>query len=642
MKNVYMVQASTTYGGNLFKAAYLPYAAGLLVANAWEDETIRSRYAFKRFVFTREATDEAVASFETPAVIGFSNYIWNTRYNLALARKTKERFPECVIIFGGHNVPPGDSFLRQYPFIDFLIHAEGEDAFRALLLELLKDRPDFNGIHNLSFRSGDGYVTTPEVVQTRTDYPSPYLTGVFDSIFEEHPDMQLDAILETSRGCPRHCAYCDWGCTASAVRLFPMERVLAEIDWFAAHKVAFLWGADANFGAYARDEEITRHLIEVREKYGYPERLRTNYAKNNRDRVFRINRMLERDGMTKEGATLSFQSLNPDTLKAIGRQNMSLAQFREQIAMYRADGVTTYSELILGLPLETYESFCRGIGLLLENGQHRKINVYNCELLPNSPMAQPAYREKYGIKTADVVYLTAHSGLDSEITERTNYVVATSTMSEQQWVDANVFACFEKSMHHNGILRSIAIYAFYEKKIRYEDFYNAVIEYSRRSDSDAVNNAYSVLHRFYETVLREEPMRLYQNDIYGEISWPPDFVPHMDTIYRLDDYYEAMRPLFLSMGIENGILDELYAYQKCILKRAFANHFSHSFTYDWHRYCNAVIDGGFEPLEKRKNTIRVENEKTLESWPEYARDAVWFGKDGNMYNPGISIEYPEG
>ena len=398
MKNVYMVQASTTYGGNLFKAAYLPYAAGLLVANAWEDETIRSRYAFKRFVFTREATDEAVASFETPAVIGFSNYIWNTRYNLALARKTKERFPECVIIFGGHNVPPGDSFLRQYPFIDFLIHAEGEDAFRALLLELLNDRPDFNGIHNLSFRSGDGYVTTPEVVQTRTDYPSPYLTGVFDSIFEEHPDMQLDAILETSRGCPRHCAYCDWGCTASAVRLFPMERVLAEIDWFAAHKVAFLWGADANFGAYARDEEITRHLIEVREKYGYPERLRTNYAKNNRDRVFRINRMLERDGMTKEGATLSFQSLNPDTLKAIGRQNMSLAQFREQIAMYRADGVTTYSELILGLPLETYESFCRGIGLLLENGQHRKINVYNCELLPNSPMAQPAYREKYGIK----------------------------------------------------------------------------------------------------------------------------------------------------------------------------------------------------------------------------------------------------
>lgn len=642
VKNVYMVQASATYGGNLFKAAYLPYAAGLLVANAWEDETIRQAYAFKRFVFTREVTDEAVASFEEPAVIGFSNYIWNTRYNLALARKTKEKYPDCVIIFGGHNVPPDESFLKEYPYIDFLIHAEGEDAFRALLLELLAEQPDFGKINNLSFRCGDGYVTTPQVIQTRTDYPSPYLTGIFDSIVEEHPDMQLDAILETSRGCPRHCAYCDWGCTDSAVKLFPMERVLAEIDWFAAHKVAFLWGADANFGAYERDEEIARHLLEVREKYGYPERLRTNYAKNHRDRVFRINRMLEKDGITKEGATLSFQSLNPDTLKAIGRQNMSLEQFKEQIAMYRSAGVTTYSELILGLPLETYESFCRGLGLLLENGQHRLINVYNCELLPNSPMAQPEYMKKYGIKTADVIFLTAHSKLDSEIVERSNYVVATSTMSEEQWVNANVFACFEKSMHHNGMLRSLAIYSFYEKHIRYEDFYNSVIDFAKRSDKHVVNNGYAFLYNFYNTVVREEPMKLYTNDIYGKISWAPDFTPYMDVIYRLDEYYEAMRPLFLSLGIEDGILTELYNYQKCILKRAFANHFSHAFTYDWHRYFKTVIEGSYAPLEKRTNRIRVDNEKTIESWQEYGVDGAWFGKDGHMFNLGISVEYTGG
>lgn len=642
MKNVYMVQASTTYGGDIFKAAYLPYASGLLVACAWEDEKVREAYAFKRFVFTREVTDEAVASFETPAVIGFSNYIWNTRYNLALARKTKERFPDCVIIFGGHNVPPDDSFLRQYPFIDFLIHAEGEDAFHSLLLELLKDDPDFRGINNLSFRSVDGFVTTPQVVQERIDYPSPYLTGVFDSILEEHPDMQLDAILETSRGCPRHCAYCDWGCTASKVRLFPMERVLAEIDWFAEHKVAFLWGADANFGAYERDEEITRHLIEVREKYGYPERLRTNYAKNNPERVFRINSMLEKDGITKEGATLSFQSLNPETLKAIGRKNMTLDQLREQIAMYRSAGVSTYSELILGLPMETYESFCRGLGLLLEYGQHRLINVYNCELLPNSPMAQPEYMKKYGIRTANVIFLTAHSKLDSEIIERSNYVVATNTMSEEQWVDANIFACFEKSMHHNGMLRSLAIYAFYEKHIRYEDFYNAVIDFAKRSREHVVNNGYEVLLRFYNTVLREEPIRLYTNDVYGKISWAPDFTPYMDAIYRLDEYYEAMRPLFLSLGIAEDVLDELYGYQRCILKRPLKNHFSREFTYDWHRYFTDAIEGNYAPLKKRANRIRVDNEKTTESWPEYARDAAWFGKDGRMFNPGITVEYTGG
>ena len=639
MKNVYMVQASTTYGGNVFKAAYLPYAAGLLAANAWTDDTVKKEYAFKRFIFTREPTDECVSSLESPAVMGFSNYIWNTQYNLALAKKVKAKFPECVIVFGGHNVPPEDGFLKKYPFIDFLIHAEGEEAFAALLIEMTKEKPDFSGINNLSFRTQDGCVTTPTVVLERTDYPSPYLNGWFDSIFEEHPDMQLDAILETTRGCPRSCAYCDWGCNCAGVKLYPMERILAEIEWFAVHKVAFIWGADANFGAYERDVEIARYLMATREKYGYPERLRTNYAKNNRDRVLLINSMLEKDGVTKEGATLSFQSLNPDTLRAIGRQNMSMEDFRAQIAHYRAEGVTTYSELILGLPMETYDSFCRGIGTLLENGQHRLVKVYNCELLPNSPMAQPEYRKKYGIKTANVVFLTAHSGVDSEITERTDYVVATNTMSEEEWVKSNIFACYENSFHHNGSLRYIAIYAFYELHIRYEDFYNAVIDRIRRAEDSAMHGSYAFLDHFYHTVIREEPMKLYTNNLYGKLSWAPEYVPHLEAICRLDTFYGEMRELFISLGIKEDILEELYDYQRCMLKRAFANHYSRTFTYDWHKYFTAAINGSPEPLEKRANRLNVDNEKDFESWSDYAVNAVWFGKDGFSFNPGVTEEY---
>ena len=73
MKNIYMIQASTTYGGNIFKSAYLPYASGLLVANAWSDRTVKENYEFKRFVFTREIIADAVSSFENPFLIGFSN-----------------------------------------------------------------------------------------------------------------------------------------------------------------------------------------------------------------------------------------------------------------------------------------------------------------------------------------------------------------------------------------------------------------------------------------------------------------------------------------------------------------------------------------------------------------------------------------
>ena len=48
MKNLYMVQASNTYTGNSFKAAYLPYAAGLLVAYAFTDENIKLKEHIKK------------------------------------------------------------------------------------------------------------------------------------------------------------------------------------------------------------------------------------------------------------------------------------------------------------------------------------------------------------------------------------------------------------------------------------------------------------------------------------------------------------------------------------------------------------------------------------------------------------------
>ena len=61
------------------------------------------------------------------------------------------------------------------------------------------------------------------------------------------------------------------------------------------------------------------------------------------------------------GATLSFQSFNKDVLHNIGRTNMSHDMFKKIYAKYRESGTRTYSELILGLPGETYRSFISGI-----------------------------------------------------------------------------------------------------------------------------------------------------------------------------------------------------------------------------------------------------------------------------------------
>lgn len=639
MKNIYMVQASNTYSGNGFKAAYIPYAAGLLVAYAFTDKEIKENYEFKRFVFTRENTDEAVKSMENPAVVGFSNYIWNTQYNLVLAKKIKAAYPECVIVFGGHNIPPDNSFLEKYPFIDFLIHAEGEEAFRYLLLELLKTTPDYSKINNLSYRVNDlEFVMNPKEVLCKTDYPSPYLTGLFDKLFEENPDMQLDAILETSRGCPNSCAYCDWGCNGQRIKLFPIERVLDEIDWLAAHKVKFIWGADANFGAYKRDLDIVDHFIKVREETGYPERIRTNYAMNNPDRVFEISRKLEKFGLSKEGATLSFQSVDPTVLENIGRRNMSMDKFSNLLSMYKKEGVTTYSELIVGLPGETYESFCKGIGSLLAAGQHRLITVYNCEILPNSPMADPEYMKKHGIKTADIVYLTAHSETDKEIQERTRYVIGTNTMPTEDWIACNIFTCFEESYHHYGILKFIAIYLYHEFGIKYEDFYNAVINLAKTDKYSIGYSVYEKLYNFFKSVSLEKPIKLYANEIYGNITWIPKNVAHLDTIYRLDNYYKEIKPLLVSLGVAENDADELIRYQKTALKLPNRNNFTENFKKNWHEYFSSILADSYVPLTEKNNRVSVNNDSIPTDWKTYAQESTWFGKNGVTFNPGIKAE----
>lgn len=639
MKNIYMVQASNTYTGNSFKAAYLPYAVGLLIAYAFTDETIKNEYEFKRFIFTRESTDAVVENMENPALVGFSNYIWNTQYNLNLARKIKDKYPDCVIIFGGHNVSPDNSFLEKYPFIDFLMHGEGEEAFKALLLELCKTDRDFSSIANLSYRAEDGsLVKNPTEVLTKTDYPSPYLTGLFDYIFEENPDMQLDAIIETSRGCPRDCAYCDWGCNSQRIKLFPIERVFAEIDWFAAHKVKFIWGADANFGAYERDMDIVDYFVKVREETGYPERIRINYAMNKHKEVFEISRKLEKFGLSKEGATISFQSLNPETLANIGRRNMSLDKFSELISMYKKEGVTTYSELILGLPGETYESFCKGIGTLLAAGQHRLITVYNCELLPNSPMARPEYMEKFGIRTVTAEHLVAHTKEESEVKEFTEYIIGTNTLSTEDWIECNIFACFEESYHHHGILKYISMFLYKEYGVLYEDFYNRIIEFAKNNKDSVAYSVYKTLYDYFEAVAIGKPMKLYANKIYGDITWIPKKMPHLDTIYRIDDFYDEITPVLVEYGLTDNIIEELFRYEKTALKYPGKNNFAVDFNYNWHEYFTSILEDGYVPFIKKKNRVTVENEMVADNWKDYAIQSTWFGKNGTTFNQSMTAK----
>ncbi|MCL2513510.1 MAG: hypothetical protein FWF08_06375, partial [Oscillospiraceae bacterium] len=360
-KNIYLIQAGFGFDNSL----YFPYAVGTLAAYAWADPEISEFYNLKELVFTRKDIKSFVKSMENPFLAGFSNYVWNFEYNKALAKAIKREYPSCVILFGGHSVPPGTALLEQESYVDILMYGEGEVPFTKLLKAL--KITGIARIPNIAYRKvGKIHVNRREEYPDISSYPSPYSSGLFDKLISDNPDVDFLAVLETNRGCVHNCAYCDW-CIGKKLRQFPIERVRADIDWLSKNKIEYCFCADANFGIFGRDEEIVDYIIQNREKYGYPKVFRPCYAKDKDERVFSISKKLNAYGMDK-GATMAYQTLSPAALSNINRKNLTLGHFSKLLAMYNEAAIPAYSELILGMPGETYESFCEGICRLIESG----------------------------------------------------------------------------------------------------------------------------------------------------------------------------------------------------------------------------------------------------------------------------------
>ena len=628
MKNLYIVQVdvAATMGS---MEAYLPYTAGVLAAAAWQSETVRNSFCFKDFIFLRKSPDEVVDEMDNPGVVAFSCYSWNTEYNKILAKKIKQKYPECLTVFGGHNVPVNTSFLEQFSYIDILCFGEGEVSFTGLLEGIAENRlQDTKGI---AIRNSEGIPEMHEAADypRDLDFPSPYLDGWFDSILERYPDIHFNAILETSRGCPNRCAYCDWGLLKSKTRQVPMEKVLAEIDWMADHKIYFVWGADANFGMFSRDLDIADALVNAKARTGFPERMRINYAKNSYDRVFEIIGKFNKCNFDRLGATLSFQSLSPVALENIGRKNLSDEYFKRLIESYNENKMKTYSELILGLPGETYDSFTKGIAKIFDMGQHFTFDVYNCNLLPNSIMGQPDYIKKHGIKTTRTKMVRSHtSNVEFTIPEYTDIVTETATMCREDIARGNLFVYITKSMHAYGLIRIFAVYQRVANDIAYDDFYRSFMDYLEQNPQLDIAENYKLIKRYADDMSKGiNEIRLFM-PFSHDIIWEPDEYIVLNALQDRDHFYDEITPFLKAYKYSDNIFDDLMKYQKAVVRLPNESSATVSLNYDIDKFINDVYLQRSGLPEKRANIITATDNDVQVNWPDFAKYVVWYGHLG--------------
>ena len=624
MKTVYMAQPNSKYGNSV----YFPYAVGSLIAYAFEDPVVRNAYRFGCFFYKKEETEAVVSRMEDPFLIGFSCYVWNYEYNKALAAAVKKRWPSCVTVFGGHQVFRGSDILEN-DAVDLILFGEGEEGFRRIL-RVLAGEGTFEDIPNIMYREYGRARFTREEVVCIPERVSPYLNGWFDELPEKETEVSFSAILETNRGCPNRCAFCDWGNIKARVRQYDAKLVKAEIDWFSAHKIEYVYAADANFGLFPRDEAIVDYLISRHKENGFPQKFQATYSKNNPETVFRLNKKLNESGMSK-GATLSFQSMSPAVLENIYRKNMPLEQFRQLMRMYHANGIPAYSELILGLPGESYESFREGLEELLENGQHMSINIFNCELLNNSILNDPAYMEKYAIRTARIEQHQYHVvPYAVRIPEYSEIIVSTASMPEEKWIDSNILGVFVRAFHNLGLLQCFAIYLYFEQGLRYMDFYERLIGYAKHAPETVIGRIYCWLYGKYAEILNGGGSLTWAEPAFGGLTWPLEEAAFLKVMKDLPQYRAEIRT-FLSPFFEDpDICEDLFAYQTAVVKTPDAARIVLTCGYDWRAYFSAAYQNLTPSLGRRPVRYRIDPGRISSDLPVFARETIWFARRGGQ------------
>jgi len=633
-RDVYLHEFNVVMEGNI----YLPLVCGLLKTYALTVPAVRENYRFMPFLFIREDPEKILVAYGAPAVGAFSVSMWNMNLSLTVARALKERFPDCLIVFGGPHVPfEAGAFFRQYPFIDVAVRGEGEQAFAEILTRNLESR-DFGGIPGLSYRGLDGACVRNAAerpfVKDLDVFPSPYLEGAYDDLFAR--DIGLQAIVETNRGCPYNCSYCFWGKAGLSKRycLFSLERVKAVAEWCGRRRIRYVFCADANFGTFKRDLTIAEYFVETKRRYGFPEKFRVCYAKESEETVFEIGRLLHEHDMEKS-ITMARQTNSAQAARNVGRKNIRMEVFNRLQEKYNEAGVPVYTELILGLPGETYASFLEGIEDLLRSGLKNQIFVYLCQVYPNTELAEKGYQERLRVVTVQIPLHETHAAVRpvGTIEEMEEIIVGSFSMTTDDWKKMAVVAWVTQLFHSLKLGFYVMLYLHDRCGVGYAAWLEHVALLKMRPDvAPILTREVATLHEV-AAAIAGGAARTRVLPEFGDIYWDPDEAAYLSIVADKGAFFEELAAVTTQYLEAAGLphdreeLAEVVRYQDAVVPHFDDQQTRYSFQYNIPEYFDRYFSKERVALARRPLTMTLAQARDFKGDKKtFAREVVLFGR----------------
>jgi len=644
-----LVQIGENFNGQY----YLPYSVGLLHAYARVRLKNYEDYCFLLPLYKRLPLQDIALYFRDVDIVFFSVYMWNFNFSVEIAKRLKSNNPNCFIVFGGAQIPESSKamefLLRKYPFIDIACYGEGEKPF-VEILENFKKRT-WSKVSSIGYiRPDNFFVRNGNVgrISNLNQIPSPYIDEIFKPLMDANPDESWAAMCESNRGCPFHCSYCAWGGSSkSNVYKYDMDRILEEIDWFSKNRIEFVFCCDANFGLFKeRDIQIVNKVAENKEKYGYPKVFSVQSTKNATRTIFEIQERLNSAGLQK-GVNLALQSVHKETLRSVNRSNILSEKFQELQGMFTDAGIMTFSDMILGLPNESYRTFVDGVSDVIEGGQHNRIQFINLAILENTEMASPEYIKKFGLISQECRMVSHHTrvDVDNDIPETQILVVGTNTMPKQDWVKTRVFCWMTSLLHFDKLLQipfiilNKSYFLSYRQLIEWFLIYDN--EYPVISEIVSLFNekALSIQSGGAEFIPSKEWLNIY---------WPADefvFIK-LCTKDNLSTFYEEAKKILLKnlkesdISMPEKLLEDAIVSNFELIKRPFiAENKEIRLNYNVLEYYRSVLMRKDVFLKKGNFYYQIiRNQTRWNSWGDWCKEVVWFGsKKGDYLYPFLGI-----
>ena len=616
-----LVQVNNSFS----ERSYLPLSVAILQAYAQKYLKHPDTYDFLLPLYRRMPVEEAAEHLLGTDIAFFSAYVWNFRISVEIARNLKLRSPDTIVVFGGPHVPDRvEDFLRKNRFVDVACHGEGEQAALAILENCASK--NWDQVPSISFLRDDGSLVRHPKAARLDDLslvPSPYLEGVFEPLMAANPSENWMSMWETNRGCPFSCTFCDWGSAVqSKVYPFDLDRLYAEVEWFAAHKIPFIWCCDANFGILPRDLDIAKHMAATKERYGYPGIFQVQNTKNATERAYEVQTILAAAGLAR-GADIALQSADDLTLKNIKRSNISSESFRELQRRYTRDGIETYTDMIIALPGETYESFANGVSNVIENGQHNRIKMNNLSILPNAEMGDPEYQKEHGMQLVETRTISVHGSLaeleEEEVHENQILVIATKSLPPEDWVRTRVYAWMVALLHFDKVLQIPSILLNEVCSISYREIAEAFTEDSLDS-YPILQEVRSFFVQHASAIQKGGPEWALSHD-WLSIWWPPDEYALIKLCKedKFEQFYrEAERRLGRlledkSLSIPPDLLHEAMELNKNLMKQPFqTDDLELDISYNIWEFYQSVLAGRAVPLEENAGKYHID--RTSAKW----------------------------